>query len=173
MEYVDGENLASLLKRIGRFPKVKAIEIARQLSLGLGAAHAKGVLHRDLKPANVMVDGRGKVLICDFGLARVADEEREVTAGTPAYMAPEQLAGGSASVQSDLYSLGLVLFEIFTGKPVVASVADLRRWHERETPATPSSLVEDIDPTVDRVILRCLEKNPNNRPAGRPILVSL
>src|SRR5215467_10886101 len=88
MEYVDGEDLASLLRRIGRLPADKALQVARQLCAGLAAAHDRGVLHRDLKPANVLLDGRGHVRISDFGLAVFADERREphVIAGTPAYM---------------------------------------------------------------------------------------
>src|SRR5579863_10277576 len=95
MEYVDGEDLRSLLRRIGRLPGDKAIEIARKLCAGLAAAHDKGVLHRDLKPSNIMLDGRGNVLITDFGLAGLASQLQgaEVRNGTPAYMAPEQLAG--------------------------------------------------------------------------------
>src|ERR1700726_487898 len=118
MEFVDGEDLASLLRRIGRLPPDKAVEIARQLCAGLAAAHTKGVLHRDLKPANIMLDGRGQVVITDFGLAGVADNIRgnEIRSGTPAYMAPEQLAGKEVSTRSDIYSLGLVLYEVFTGK---------------------------------------------------------
>src|ERR1039458_7824000 len=118
MEYVDGENLHSLLRRIGRLPPDKAVEIARKLCAGLAAAHDKGVLHRDLKPANIMIDGRGQVLIADFGLAALAGQldGTNVRDGTPAYMAPEQLAGKEASVRSDLYALGLVLHEMFTGK---------------------------------------------------------
>ena len=118
MEYVDGEDLASLLRRIGRLPPDKAVEIARELCAGLAAAHDKGVLHRDLKPANVMIDGRGRAQITDFGLAVGVEDDKggaEVS-GTPAYMAPEQLAGKGASVQSDIYSLGLVLYELFTGR---------------------------------------------------------
>ena len=94
MEYVDGEDLASLLRRIGRVPEDKALDIARKLCAGLAAAHDKGVLHRDLKPANVMLDGRGNVLITDFGLAAISGhvKEGEIRFGTPAYMAPEQLA---------------------------------------------------------------------------------
>ena len=117
MEYVDGEDLASLLKRIGRLPPDKALEISRELCAGLAAAHDKGVLHRDLKPSNVMIDGRGRARITDFGLAVAAHEviEGEVS-GTPAYMAPEQLAGKGASVRSDIYALGLVLYELSTGR---------------------------------------------------------
>src|SRR5437764_1385229 len=118
MEYVDGEDLGSLLRRIGRLPSDKAIEIARKLCAGLAAAHDKGILHRDLKPANVMIDGRGQVLITDFGLAGFAGqvEGGEIRNGTPAYMAPEQLAGKEVSVRSDIYALGMVLYEIFSVK---------------------------------------------------------
>ena len=117
MEYVDGEDLSSLLRRIGKLPKAKALEVARQLCAGLAAIHDRGVLHRDLKPANVMLDGHGRVRITDFGLALGAGESAlgEV-AGTPAYMAPEQFAGKAPTVQTDLYALGLVLYETYTGK---------------------------------------------------------
>ena len=118
MEYVDGEDLASLLRRIGRLTGDKAIEIARQLCAGLGAAHDQGVLHRDLKPANIMIDGRGQVRIADFGIAALAaqDEPSGPVPGTPAYMAPELFEGGRPSVRSDLYALGMVLYEAATGK---------------------------------------------------------
>jgi len=168
MEYVDGEDLASLLRRIGRLPQDKALEIARQLCAGLAAAHTKGVLHRDLKPANIMLDGRGQVVITDFGLAGVADDIRgpEVRSGTPAYMAPEQLAGKEVSTRSDIYALGLVLYEIFTGKRAFAekTAGALQAGADR-TPSRPSSVVKDLDPIVEKVILRCLENEPSARPA--------
>ncbi len=168
MEYVDGEDLASLLRRIGRLPHDKALDIARQLCAGLAAAHAKGVLHRDLKPANIMLDGRGQVVITDFGLAGIAGQipGAEVRSGTPAYMAPEQLAGKEVSSRSDIYSLGLVLYEVFTGKRAFAekTAGKLRTMADREV-SRPSSVVKDVDPVVERVILRCLENEPSARPA--------
>ena len=167
MEYVDGEDLASLLRRIGRLPQDKALDIARQLCAGLAAAHTKGVLHRDLKPANIMLDGRGQVVITDFGLAGVADDIRgsEVRSGTPAYMAPEQLEGKEVSTRSDIYSLGLVLYEVFTGKRAFAEKAAALRGRGDHTPSRPSSVVKDLDPIVEKVILRCLENESAARPA--------
>jgi len=170
MEYVDGEDLSTLLKRIGRLPPAKALEIARQLCAGLAAAHDKGVLHRDLKPSNIMIDGQGRARITDFGLAVRSEDERGEggIVGTPAYMSPEQLAGRTASVKSDLYALGLVLYEIFTGKKAfeAATLAEWKRKHAQETPTAPSSHISDVDPAVERVILRCLEKDPRQRPAS-------
>lgn len=169
MEYVDGEDLASLLRRIGRLPNDKALDIARQLCAGLAAAHTKGVLHRDLKPANIMLDGRGQAIITDFGLAAFADQAQgaEVRSGTPAYMAPEQLTGKEVTEKSDIYALGLVLYELFTGKRAFSAdnLADLVRSRAAGEISRPSSFVKDLDPLVERVILRCLEPEPANRPA--------
>jgi serine/threonine protein kinase len=168
MEYVDGEDLASLLRRIGRLPEDKALDIARQLCAGLAAAHTKGVLHRDLKPANIMLDGRGQVVVTDFGLAGVADQIQgaEVRSGTPAYMAPEQLAGKEVSTRSDIYSLGLVLYEVFTGKRAFSEKSsDKRRGDSERNVSRPSSVVKDLNPVIERVILRCLEEEPTARPA--------
>ena len=170
MEYVDGEDLHSLLRRIGRLPSDKALEIARKLCAGLAAAHDKGVLHRDLKPANIMIDGRGHVLITDFGLAGIMGQIEGIEArnGTPGYMAPEQLSGTEVSAQSDIYALGVVLYEMFTGKrPFNASTrAQLIQLVEEGTPPAPRSIVKDIDPAVEGVILRCLAPDPRNRPAS-------
>jgi serine/threonine-protein kinase len=167
MEYVDGEDLASLLRRIGRLPEDKAIEIARQLGAGLAAAHEEGVLHRDLKPANVMIDGRGRAKITDFGLAGATSGIAgvEARAGTPQYMAPEQFDGRALSIQTDLYSLGLVLYELFTGKrafdrPDLQGLAAARS----STPTSPSAHVSGLDPAVERAILRCLDPDPARRP---------
>ena len=167
MEYVDGEDLASLLRRIGRLPPDKALEIARELCAGLAAAHEQGVLHRDLKPANIMIDGRGRVRITDFGLAVGAEDVgRGEVAGTPAYMAPEQLAGEDASVRSDIYALGLVLYEMFTGQAGLraASAGGMALLSTR-SPDVAFELSPGIDPAVERVILRCLEKDPQGAAA--------
>jgi serine/threonine protein kinase len=168
MEYVDGEDLGALLKRIGRFPQDRALEIARQVCAGVAAAHEKGVIHRDLKPANVMIDGEGHVRITDFGIATATADADGAVVGTPQYMAPEQLTGRSASVSTDIYALGLVLFEIFTGKRAhnAKSIADLRAIHDTGTITTPSSIVHDLAPAVERVILRCLERDPRRRPGS-------
>jgi len=133
MEYIDGEDLAGVLRRLGRPSREKAIEIARQICLGLAAAHEKRVLHRDLKPANIMIDGRGHVRITDFGLAGFLDEFEgvEARAGTPEYMAPEQLECGEVSIRSDIYTLGLILHELFTGRSVFDTndIEELKRKH--------------------------------------------
>jgi predicted Ser/Thr protein kinase len=163
MEYIDGEDLASLLRRIGRLPHDKALEIARKLCAGLAAAHDKGVVHRDLKPGNVMIDSRGQVLITDFGLASTARDGNRtpVRSGTPAYMAPEQLAGREVSVRSDLYALGLVLYEMFTGR---APYTEPRQPADR--PPSLSSVARDVDVTIVRAIERCLEHDPRDRPSS-------
>ena len=172
MEFIDGEDLASLLRRIGRLPKDKAIELAREICAGVAAAHELGVIHRDLKPANVMIDGRGRARVADFGLASAIDElggGRDAMAGTPAYMAPEQLRGADVTKQTDIYALGLVLYELFTGKRAndETTIAGLKERHSSSAPPTsPSDLVEGMDPTVERAIMHCLASDPEDRPAS-------
>jgi hypothetical protein len=167
MEYVDGEDLASSLRRIGRFPEDKAAEIAGQVCAGLAAAHQRGVIHRDLKPANVMLDGAGRVRIMDFGLA-AAGRVEDIRAGTPAYMAPEQLLGREVTQRSDIFALGLVMYELFTGRRAFTAptVGDLVSQHEAHALAPPSAFVPTIDVAIDRAILRCLDPNPERRPAS-------
>jgi predicted Ser/Thr protein kinase len=170
MEYVDGEDLADLLTRIGRLPADKAMETARKLCAGLAAAHDRGVIHRDLKPQNIMMNKRGEVVIMDFGLAAIADQlsGAEVRNGTPAYMAPEQLKGSEVTAKSDIYSLGLVLYELFTGKkPFDAkNVRQLLELQESIHLPSMTSTAADIDPLVEKVIRRCLDPDPARRPAS-------
>jgi serine/threonine-protein kinase len=168
MEYIDGEDLASLLRRVGRLPEEKGVEIARQLCLALAAVHEQSLLHRDLKPQNVMLDGRGRVRLTDFGLAAAAEDVSgtEVRSGTPAYQAPEQLRGESVSVQSGVFALGLVLYEVFTGKPAfrARTRAELVVAYESGTLNKPSSHVSGLNPAIERVLLSCLEKDAKDRP---------
>src|SRR5579863_10040575 len=149
MEYIDGEDLGSLLRRIGRLPSDKATEFARKLCAGVAAAHAQGVLHRDLKPANIMIDSRGELRVTDFGLAAIAEQLKgdEIRNGTPAYMAPEQLSGTEVSAQSDLYAVGLILYEMFTGKlPLQAdTIAEITRLRQESRATNPSTLIGDLD----------------------------
>jgi hypothetical protein len=170
MEYVDGEDLASVVRRIGRLSPDKATEIARQICAGLAAAHERGVVHRDLKPANVMLDNAGKIRITDFGLAGIAAsiQGADIRAGTPAYMAPEQLAGKEVTTKSDIYSLGLILYEILTGKRAfeASTLPELIKLRDQGTITNPSTLVRDLDPLIERVILRCLENDPAKRPVS-------
>ncbi len=168
MEYIDGETLAKTIERDGRLPDAQARAIAGQLCDAVGAAHDAGVLHRDLKPANIMIDSRGRLRITDFGLATAADEiiATEIRAGTPSYMSPEQIAGLEVTVRSDIYALGLVLYELFTGQRAFKadSPEQVRRLHESATPVPPSVFIDGFDSATERIILRCLRKHPNDRP---------
>ena len=171
MEYVRGEELSSVLKRFGRLPADKATAIARQLCAGLAAAHEAGVLHRDLKPSNVMIDEKGDVRVTDFGLAGLLEEFGAGAAleGTPEYMSPEQLAGRELNERSDIYSLGLVLYELYTGRKAFTAntLGELLRLRKTESmPEHPSSIVRDIDPLVERVVERCLAPDPKERPGN-------
>lgn len=171
MEYIKGEELSSLLRRIGSLPVDKSIQLARQICAGLNAAHDVGVLHRDLKPANIMIDSEGNARILDFGLAGLSEElpESELAAGTPAYMAPEQLEGKEQTAKTDIYSLGLVLYELFTSKKAfeARSLAELLELRRNNTaPTSLSSLVKDLDPLIERVVERCLQKDPALRPSS-------
>ncbi|HEY7390279.1 MAG TPA: serine/threonine-protein kinase [Bryobacteraceae bacterium] len=170
MEYVDGEDLASLLTRIGRLPANKALETARKICAGLAAAHDRGIIHRDLKPANIMINKRGDVVIMDFGLAAIAGElsGAEARNGTPAYMSPEQLKGSEVTARSDIYALGLVLYELFTGRRPYDGTT-LKKLLEQQEAAQLTSMVSlatDIDASVEPCIRRCLDPDPAKRPAN-------
>ena len=160
MELIDGEDLATLLKHAGRLPAERVLEIGQQLSAGLAAAHAQGVLHLDLKPANVLVDDSGGIRITDFGIATARnDPSQPHIVGTPAYMAPEQLAGGSVSEKTDIYSLGLIIYELVVGqRPFKEST------RPSALPRRPSALVPDVDPRLERVVMQALEADPRARP---------
>ena len=160
MELVRGEDLASLLRRVGRLPSEKVIDIGRQLCAGLAAAHAQGVLHRDLKPANVLIDDRGLVRITDFGIATTQrGTAYHAPIGTPGYMAPEQLAPGTRLTErTDIYALGLVLYELLVG------LHPFSRASVAGPPLRPSALVPDVNPQLEKVILHALAPDPRERP---------
>jgi len=166
MEFIDGEDLASLLKRIGRLHTDKGLQVAQQLCTGLAAAHELGIVHRDLKPANIMVDGRGRVRITDFGLAALVQELRkdQVRAGTPGYMAPEQVTGGQVTPRTDIYAAGLVMYELFSGQQAfpVSKAFD----QHRPSPVRLSSIIKGFDPVIERIISRCLAPDPEQRPSS-------
>jgi serine/threonine-protein kinase len=176
MEYVDGEDLASLLARIGRLPGDKALDIARDLCAGLAAMHDKGIVHRDLKPGNVMIDGRGRARLTDFGLAVALEAPGTYTyAGTPAYMSPEQLAGGPLTPKADLYALGLLLYEMVSGSRFfeARTLEELHTQHREAKAPRLVSVGRALDPRTERVILRCLEENPEHRPGSARALLAL
>jgi eukaryotic-like serine/threonine-protein kinase len=162
MELVDGEDLAALVRRVGRLPSEKVNDIARQLCGGLAAAHAQGVLHRDLKPGNVLIDNHGQVRITDFGIAIwQAQPVSHSLTGTPAYMAPEQRTiGATLSPQTDIYALGLVLYELLVGQH------PFKQNGVAASPALPSSIVPSVDPPLERVIMEALSIDPVARPAS-------
>lgn len=164
MELIDGEDLGTLLRRVGRLPPEKVTDIGQQILSGVAAAHAHGILHRDLRPATILIDQHGAVCITDFAIALPGDNAAQhSTAGDQraraAYMAPEQLAaGGSLSERTDLYAVGVVLYELLVGEPPAASGG--------ATPPRPSQRVGEVDPRLERTILRALAPDPRDRPSS-------
>jgi Flp pilus assembly protein TadD/TolB-like protein len=170
MAFIDGENLKALLMRDGRLPVARAVHIAVQLCEALDAAHTAGVVHRDLKPQNILLDCKGRIYISDFGLARsLAESDSEITRpgerpGSPAYMSPEQALGLPVDHRSDLYSVGLILYELVTGKiPAAAnsSLFDHERFRCRIK--SPTVLNPEVSANLAQLILRCLEFDPIRR----------
>jgi serine/threonine protein kinase/tetratricopeptide (TPR) repeat protein len=175
MEFVEGETLSLHLSAHGKIPQEEALEIARQLCAGLAEAHRSGIIHRDLKTGNVMLCPTAKeglrVVIMDFGLAGgVALDSAE--GGTPGYMAPELWKGEKASCASDIYALGVILYEIVTGrKPVEEKSSDSGKPSHF---VAPSSLNKGLEPKWDRVILSCLDASPLLRPSSaRQVIAGL
>ena len=176
MEYVDGEDLQSLLARIGRLPADKALDIARDLCAGLAAFHEKGVIHRDLKPANVMIDGRGRARITDFGLAVAGQPSGPYAfAGTPAYMSPEQLTGGEVTARTDLYALGLIVFEMVSGQRFFDARTEeaLVAQHRDSKEPRLTSAARLLEPAAERLVAQCLEEDPRRRPSSARAVLAL
>ena len=168
MEFVEGESLRSVLKRFGSVTPRKSVDIASQICSGLREAHAQGIVHRDLKPENVMIDTKGYVKIMDFGIARSMEALTLTTGaliGTPAYMAPEQASGKSVDHRADIYALGLMLYEMFTGLQAFRgdNAISVALKQMNEAPRPPREIEPSISPSIEQAILRCLEKDPDNR----------
>ena len=169
MEYVRGEDLKGLIRRVGRLLAEKAVELAAQVAEGLVEAHRLGVVHRDLKPQNIIIDQQGNARIMDFGIARQLGGP-ELTAagmmvGTPFYMSPEQAAGESVDQRTDIYALGAILFEMVTGKPPFegATGLDVALKHKAEVPRHPREINAQVPADLDRLILKCLAKKKEER----------
>ena len=171
MEYIRGVTLRYLLDQSGRLPYSAGLRLAKQLCAGLGAAHAVGVMHRDIKPENLILEPTGNAKLMDFGIARpvrrmeAGQTEAGMVVGTPLYLSPEQLQGGDIDTRADIYSTGVVLYEIFTGVlPFDAPTAvEIMIKHLREPPPPPHLHWPEIPPRLDASILRCLAKDPDAR----------
>lgn len=180
MELVEGESLAERLRVQGRLRIDRVIEIGRQICAGLAAVHEAGLVHRDLKPANVLLESGGRVVLTDFGIARSTAEDdaitlnREMLIGTPRYMAPEQVSGEPLTARSDLYTLGLVLYEMATGRlpfgadtAIATAVARLQ-----QSPEPPQRHVE-LPPSLVTTIMACLERDVARRPGSASAVMAM
>ena len=170
MEYLNGITLRNLLDGRGRLPLPLVLRIARQVAEGLEAAHAVGVVHRDIKPANVLFDGRGDVKIMDFGLAAptagLAAGEAGAITGSPRYMSPEQIRGNRVDARTDLYALGVMLFELCSGLPPFdsGSIGSLLTLHLSTPAPALSDMMPGISGELDALLKRLMEKRPEDRP---------
>jgi eukaryotic-like serine/threonine-protein kinase len=168
MEFLDGRTLKELIVSRGAAPVNVAIEYARQILSALRFAHRHGIVHRDIKPHNVLVDGEGRVKVTDFGIARAGTSQMTETGsivGTAQYLSPEQARGGEVDPRSDLYSLGVVLYELLTGKTPFEgdTPVEIAMKHLSNAPQPPSKLRPDIPRELDMVVLRALAKSPDDR----------
>ena len=168
MEYVPGGTLKDGLRLEGRYPEREALDIGAQIAEALEAAHARGLVHRDLKPQNVLFDAAGKVKVADFGIAKAAGDQLTQTSsvlGSPHYFSPEQAHGRVVDERSDLYSLGVVLYELLTGQPPFDgdSPVEIAIRHVHDEPVPPRRLVPDIGAATESVVLRAMAKSPLRR----------
>lgn len=176
MEFVRGTTLKDVMRKVSRVPLSIGLRVVRSMCQGLGAAHEQGIIHGDIKPENVIINNSGEVKIMDFGVARVAKsqpQEQESVSGTPAYMPPEQFEGAPLSVQADIYSLAVLMYEMFTGRlPYNASnVVDMYKMHKFERPAPMHHLNPRISEELDKVVINAMSKAPEDRYASTESLL--
>lgn len=167
-EYVDGNDVGTLIEKRGRLSELLALSIAEQVLRALSYAHRRGIVHRDIKPSNILNTWDGTVKVADFGIARMLeDEEASETGeivGSARYMSPEQLAGKEVTPQSDIYSVGILLYHCLTGEPPFAGdLKSLVKSQIHEAPRPPRELNKKISPRVEAVILKALSKDPKDR----------
>src|SRR6266478_1269521 len=173
MEYIEGSSLRAMMREPG-MPVEKVLELARQLAETLVYMHSEGVVHRDLKPENILVTAEGRTKIMDFGIALDESARRltwsglSSTIGTPDYMAPEQVSGRRGDVRTDIYSLGVILYEMLTGNLPYSgpNVYTVMRSKTAEDPQPPSAFKPDIDPHLEEIILHAIERSPRDRYAS-------
>jgi serine/threonine-protein kinase len=169
MKYIEGRSLDSILAESGALPIKMVLTILSQVGAALGYAHRRGVVHRDVKPANILIDTEGSVVVTDFGIAKVAEAgtltESGATVGTPSYMSPEQCSAQPVTGASDQYSVGIVAFEMLTGRPPFTgdSLMDIMRQHFFETPSAVTVVRPDCPPRLATTIDRMLAKEPGRR----------
>ena len=170
MEYIDGDTLATLIRDDVPFSVIRKLDIVDEIADGLGYAHQRGIIHRDIKPANLMISRGGLVKVLDFGIARLSHRESgeidgPTLIGTPAYMAPEQLEGAEVDARSDIYAVGLVMYELFSGRRAFAgaTTADVLQQVLAAQPTPIERLVPDIDPDLAKVIARAMARQPSDR----------
>jgi serine/threonine protein kinase len=167
-EYVEGKTLAAILREAGRLEPERALRIAAQVLEAVGSAHARGIIHCDIKPANVMLSASGDARVMDFGIARLVDRQvsgSTAFAGTPAYLAPETVAGEPHSAASDLFAIGMVLYEALTGAPAIDGQNAFEVMHRlvNEPFGPPSARVSGLDERLDDLVLKAIAKNPAER----------
>jgi serine/threonine-protein kinase len=171
MEFAEGSSLRAILGRRKRLPVAEALDMARQLARALVYMHQNGIVHRDLKPENVLVTDDGHVKLLDFGIAMDESARRltwvglSSTMGTPDYMAPEQVRGRRGDARTDVYALGTMLYEMITGEVphTGANAQAVMRSKVEEDPRLPHEVLPDIDPNVEEIILRAIERSPRER----------
>ena len=174
MEYVPGGDLKALIDEKGPLPNEELVRLGADVSAGLAHAHERGVIHRDIKPHNILLDERGQPKLTDFGIARALDATQATQTGsylgTALYSSPEQLQGERVTPKSDVYSLGIALYQASTGQaPFAGTPIEVASQHVSRPPTTPSVLGANLDREVEALIVECIEKDPDRRPTAQQV----